>query len=204
MYPTGVLMVTFLMRRPVVAGALLGLGWASVMRTWMRYISTDPDFSWSGTIFILVAGTIVGSVLGFARKRRRAGGVGWWRLSILSLMLLGAGGAVMWPSVVLGAAAIGRLRPRWLRLGLGLATVAAQIPVVNAAVLNATMSTVEAVVAVVWYAPMLAIEAWAFSVVFAPSVDGAPVPGKVKKALIAVPVAGMAAFAAVTMGIPGM
>ncbi len=197
-------MLTPMKRRPVVAGALLGLGWAVVMRTWMRYISSSPEFSWSGTVFILLAGTIVGTVLGLARKRRRAGGVGWWRLSVLSLMLLGAGGAVMWPSVVLGAAAIGRPRPRWLRLGLGLAAFAAQIPVVNTAVLNATMSSFESVVAVAWYAPMLAIEAWAFSVVFAPSIASAAMPSTLKRVLIATPVAGMAAFAAVTLGIPGM
>ncbi len=198
-------MMSLMKRRPIVAGALLGLLWGAVLRTWMRFISGSPEFSWSGTFFILLAATIVGATLGLARTRRMAGGVGWWRTSIISLMLLGGGGAVMWPSVVFGAAAIGRPRPIWLRGILGLAAVAAQVPVVQESILGgSTLSALGSVLAVGWYAPMLVIEAWAFSVVFAPAVDGAPVPSKVKKALIALPISAMAVFAAIAVGLPGM
>ena len=171
--------------RPIVAGALLGFMWGVVLRAWMRFISSSPEFSWSGTVFILLAATIVGATLGLARKRRNAGGVGWWRTSIVSLMLLGAGGAVMWPSVVFGAAAIARRRPVWLRSLLAVAAVGAQVPVVQESILGGSnLSAVGSVLAVGWYVPMLAIEAWAFSVVFAPAIDGAPVPSKVQRSLL--------------------
>lgn len=197
--------MTFIKRRPIVAGALLGLGWGILLRAWMRFISSSPEFSWSGTVFILLAAVIVGATLGLARRRRNAGGVGWWRISIVSLMFLGAGGAVMWPSVVFGAAAIGRPGPAWLRALLGLAAVGAQVPVVQESILGgSTLSAVESVLAVGWYVPMLAVEAWAFSVVFRPAIDGAPAPSKVQKVLIALPVAGMAVFAAIAVGLPGM
>lgn len=199
-------MVAMITRRPVVAGAVIGLVWGGILRVWMRFISTSPEFSWSGTGFILGAGVLAGATLGFARKRRQAGGVGWWRLSILALMLLGGGGSVMWPSVVLGGAAIGRQRRGWLRGVLGLAAIGAQVPIVQSVIVdNAQMSAAEAVIAVAWYAPMLAIEAWAFSVVFAPAREGAPALGTLKKVLIAAPMAAMTVFAAIAMvGLPGM
>ena len=198
-------MMTWMLRRPIVAGATLGLCWGIVMRSWMRFISGSPEFSWSGTGFILLAATVVGATLGLARTRRSAGGVGWWRMSILSLMLLGAGGAVMWPSVVFGAVAIGRPRPVWLRSLLGVAAVGAQVPVVQESILGeSTRGTVGAVLAVAWYAPMVAIEAWAFSIVFAPAVDGAPLPSKLQRVLIGVPIAAMTVIAAIALGIPGM
>ncbi len=102
--------------RMTLSGAGIGLLWGVVLRLWMRFIAVTPEFSASGTGFILGASLIVGAALGWARYRRQAGGRGWWRLTMLSLLLLGAGGAVMWPSVVLGAVAIGRRRPRWLVL----------------------------------------------------------------------------------------
>ncbi len=111
----------------------------------------------------------------------------------------------MWPSVVFGAAAIGRPRPAWLRTspgggghrGSGSGGSGEHSG-------GSTLSGVESVLAVAWYVPMLAIEAWAFSVVFAPAIDGAPVPSRFQKVLIGVPVAAMAVFAAVALGLPGM
>lgn len=189
---------------PVIFGASAGLLWGVLMRVWMRFISTNPEFSWSGTLFILGASVIAGSVLGFARKRRAAGGMGWWRLSVLSLLLLGAGGAVMWPSVIAGAAAIGRPRPPWLRAALAVVAFAVQAVVLRSVFDdNRMMSGLAEVAAVAWYAPLITIEAWAFSVAFAPSVAGAPTPGRVKRTLIALPLIAVAAMAAVMVGLPG-
>ncbi|HSJ26722.1 MAG TPA: hypothetical protein VLB67_00810 [Acidimicrobiia bacterium] len=156
-------------RRPVLAGAVAGAVWGVLMRMWMRYISPSPEFSWSGTLFILGASTIVGAILGLAWRRRSVGGAGWWRLSLASLLLLGAGGAVMWPSVVLGALAFGRPRPSWMRVVLGTAAAAAQIPVIGSIADNWRFGIGDVVLATAWYAPMLVFEAWAFSVIFAPS-----------------------------------
>jgi hypothetical protein len=47
------------------------------MRGWMRFISTNPDFPWVGTGFVLGASTIVGTMLGLAFLRRESGGGGW-------------------------------------------------------------------------------------------------------------------------------
>lgn len=192
------------MSHAVIAGALLGLVWGILMRGWMRFISSDPEFSWAGTMFILGASVIVGSVLGLARKRRMAGGVGWWRMSILALMLLGAGGAVMWPSVIAGGVAFGRPKPRWIRALLAIVAVAVQVLVLQSVFDdNRGMSILAKVVAVGWYAPLITGEAWAFSVVFAPSAEHAPTPGRVKRVLIVAPLVAIAAMAAIIVGFAG-
>lgn len=196
-------MTTLLGRRPIVAGAVIGLSWGVAMRAWMRYVSTDREFSWSGTLFILGASVIAGTVLGIARHRRRAGGSGWWRLSLASLLLLGAGGAVMWPAVILGAIAIGRPRPVALRWLLGLGAAATQVPVITGAILdNWRFSPTDKVLATAWYLPMLALEAAAFSVAFAPAVEGSPMPKRVVAVLTGAGVLGVAMFAVLAMGIP--
>lgn len=196
-------MMTLLGRRPIVAGAVIGLLWGVAMRAWMHYISTDREFSWSGTLFILGASVIVGTALGVARHRRQSGGTGWWRLSLASLFLLGAGGAVMWPAVILGAIAIGRPRPAVLRWLLGLGAAASQVPVITETILeNWRFSTTDKILATAWYLPMLALEAVAFSVAFAPAVEGAPMPKRVAAVLTGAGVLGFALFAVFAMGIP--
>lgn len=190
-------------RHPIMLGALVGFLWGVSMRLWMRFISTDPEFSWSGTIFIIGGSVFVGSILGVAWWRRAAGGVGWWRSSILSLLLLGAGGSVMWPTVILWAAAIGRRRPWWLVAPLAVGGVVAQVPVLNDALVgNWRFGTTEMIVAGVWYAPMLALEAWAFSVVFGRGLSEVA-PKRLKLALTIIPVVAVSAMAVVLVGLPG-
>ena len=190
-------------RHPIIFGALLGLLWGVSMRFWMRYISTSPEFSWAGTLFILGASTFAGSMLGLAWHRRRAGGAGWWRLAILALLLLGAGGAVMWPSIILLGFAIGRRRPLWLTLPVAAAGVAAQIPILNDALVNNwRFGTAEVVLAALWYAPMLALDAWAFSVAFAPGMAD-PKPGRIRQALIIAPVVVVSLLSLVLVGAMG-
>lgn len=193
----------YIWARYIALGAALGLGWGVLMRIWMRFISTSPEFSWTGTMFILGASAIAGAVLGFARHRRNAGGQGWWRLSILSLLLLGAAGGVMWGTVILWGAAIARRRTWWLALPLTIAGALLQIPVVGDVILDGwRRGSVAAVVAVGWYAPMLAFEAWAFSVVFALSAPGVDTP-RWKTAVIAVPIAAVSLLAVVVAGFMG-
>ena len=199
--PGGIL--PWLRAHPVAGAALLGLPWGVSMRGCMRFISTNPEFSVAGTLFILGATTIVGSLLGLARHRRRLGGTGWWRLSLLSLGLLGAGGAVMWPTVVLWAAAIGRLKQRWLAAGLGLAGALAQISVIDDAIIsNWRFTPADMAVAIGWYLPMLTFDAWAFSVVFTPGLAGSA-PSRMKRVLIAAGVLGFSALAVVVVGLGG-
>lgn len=196
----GMFVVGAIRRHPVIAGATIGLLWGVSMRFWMRFIATSPDFSWAGTLFILGASVFAGSMLGLAWHRRQAGGAGWWRLAILALLLLGAGGSVMWPSIILLGLAIGRRRPLWLTLPLAAAGLAAQIPVLNDALVNNwRFGDAEIVVAALWYAPMLALVAWAFSVVFAPGLAD-PKPGRIKQSLMAAPVVVVSLLALVLVG----
>ena len=124
-------------------------------------------------------------------------------MSLLSLGLLGAGGAVMWPTVVLWAAAIGRLKQRWLAAGLGLAGALAQISVIDDAIIsNWRFTSADMAVAIAWYLPMLTFDAWAFSVVFTPGLAESA-PSRMKRVLIAAGVLGFSALAVVLVGLGG-
>ncbi len=154
-----------LVRHPVISGAVLGLSWGIVMRAWMRYITDNPEFTWSGTGFILGAATLAGTLMGIAWWRRSKGGDGGWRFTALGILPLGFGaGSIMIPSVLLGAVAIGR-RNRWLRLILGLAAVGFQVLFFTRQIQNLGSRTVPAYA---WYAVMLGLETWAASIPFRP------------------------------------
>lgn len=191
--------------RTAVYGVGLGILWGLAMRAWMRFISTDPEFSWAGTIFIVAASAIAGGLLAFARHRRNLGGVGWWRATFLALLLLGAGGAVMWPTVILGAMAIGRRHIRWLAVLLGVGAAVAQVPVLQDAIFdNWRLDVLGKSIATAIYLPLLAAEVWAFSVAFKPSTTEAPVPGSLKRIAIWAPVAAMSLLGLVVVGVDGM
>ena len=68
--------------RAAAAGLALGGGWGVAARIWMRLITTDPEFTWSGTGFILGATGIGGLALGLMYGVRRAGRSRWWRLLV--------------------------------------------------------------------------------------------------------------------------
>lgn len=191
-------------RRFVLIGAGVGLLWGVAMRGWMRFIAPLPEFTWSGTLFILGASVITGTVLGLAWHRRAAGGTGWWRLSIVALILLGAGGAVMWPAVILGAMAIGRPWPRWVRIGLGVLAAASQVPVVMGFADNWKFGVTQIVVATVAYVPLLFLEVWAFSVAFRPASSAEPTPRRIRIVLIALGIAAAILTVLATTGIGGM
>lgn len=105
-----------------VAGATLG----AVARAWMRWISVDHEFSWSGTLAIVVGFTVFAGAQACAavariRSTRRATTAAVRATAaLLSGGLFGAAGAVMLPTVVFGSIATWRtgLR-RVVRLLLG-------------------------------------------------------------------------------------
>ena len=105
----------------VFGGLLLGV----VARLWMRWISTDPEFSWSGTGFIIGAFTIFTTTqaIVFVLRRRtaskrvttivRGGG------TILSLPIFGGAGVIMLPTVALTSIALWQKRmDRKVRIAL--------------------------------------------------------------------------------------
>jgi len=108
--------------RATGAGFALGLMWGTAARVWMRLISTDPEFSWSGTGMILGSTAVCGAALGFLYGARRAGRSRWWRLLGLCWLLVFAGpGMVFLPAFLLGG--LLHLRQIWWKV-IGAAAVA--------------------------------------------------------------------------------
>lgn len=113
-----------------LGGAILGI----VARGWMRWISTDPEFTWAGTLFIVLGFTVFGSLQGLAsasrrRGRRRARLTAARVAGVVGMMpLFFAAGGLMAPTVLLGGLAVWRTDwRRWIR---GLSAVIAGGPVV--------------------------------------------------------------------------
>lgn len=118
----------------VPVGALSGATLGAAARAWMRVISTDPEFSWDGTMFIVIGFAIFGtgqavSWLGRQRATRR-----WQRRSARAVgavamlpLFLGAGG-VMAPTVL--GAGLASSRTDWRRGWRALAALVAAAPVV--------------------------------------------------------------------------
>jgi hypothetical protein len=119
---------------PTLAIGLFGgfaLGVAA--RAWMRLISTDPEFSWNGTLFIVLGFTLFGlaqAIVAVVRSRspRR------WKLTVartiggvFMLPLFGAAGALMMPTVV--GAGLGSVRVRWHPVIRGVCFAIATLPV---------------------------------------------------------------------------
>ena len=171
---------------PVLAGAVAGFVWGIVARLWMRFISDQPEFSWSGTGFIVGAATIVGTALGLAWLRRSRGGRGWWRLWGLAVLSLGMGaGSIMIPTVIVGAVALGRPWRGWIKAAVLMVALVPQALVL----LTDTdhMAVLPRLAGLAIYVVLLGIETAAASIVFRPRIravaedlpvnppDGAPV-----------------------------
>ncbi len=102
--------------RAAAAGLALGVSWGVAARVWMRLISTDPEFSWTGTGYILGAGAVTGLGFGIMYGVRLAGRSRWWRLLILCCLPLFAGpGMVFAPVVFVGGLAFSGRGP-WSRV----------------------------------------------------------------------------------------
>jgi hypothetical protein len=111
------------------AGATVGAIVGAVSRWWMRLISDDPDFSWSGTIFIVLAFTVMGAGHGIAWAGRHSGGRRRWSTvarvvaAVLTLPIFTGAGAMMLPTVA--GASLARWRTDWPRSARAVATLLA-------------------------------------------------------------------------------
>ena len=56
----------------LIAGLAGGLAWGVFARVWMRFISTDPQFTWNGTLFIVIGFGLAGLAQSAAFLGRRA------------------------------------------------------------------------------------------------------------------------------------
>ncbi len=97
-------------------GAALGAGWGVLARVWMRLISTDPEFSWEGTLMIIGFSALLGLGVGVVHASRRTGRSRWWTLAVIpGLVLFMSPGMVLAPAFLLGGPAFG-VRGRILRV----------------------------------------------------------------------------------------
>jgi hypothetical protein len=154
--------------KSVALGALFGLFWGIGMRAWMRFITFDPEFSWSGTLFIIGATTLSGSMAGLAYHRWRLGRGNRWRFLGFFFLPLGmAAGSVMVPTFVLGGLALARRTwPSWVRIGLGAVAIGFQLLFFLSE--DAAFPYGRAALALPIYAIFLGIETWAFSIIARP------------------------------------
>ena len=102
-------------------GALTGIA----ARAWMRLITTEPEFTWSGTLFIVGVFAFAGLTQGLALAARGRHWRWWPQLPIRlvaafgGLLLGGGAGIVMLPAIVTGSVAAARHDwPRALRLAI--------------------------------------------------------------------------------------
>ena len=120
---------------PVVAiGVFGGFALGVVARAWMRLISEDPAFTWSGTLFIVLGFTVFGftqSIAAAARRRatRRSTLTVLRVIGIAGMLpLFVAAGAVMFPTVIGGGLALARVE--WRKITRTVCVVVALAPVV--------------------------------------------------------------------------
>ena len=108
-----------------------------IARLWMRWISTDPEFTWPGTIAIVAGFTLFGGVqagaAAFRERERTRRGTTVVRVicGILSLGIFGAAGAVMFPTVLFGGLAVWR-RDWWPAARIASAAAAAPLAIITA------------------------------------------------------------------------
>jgi hypothetical protein len=160
-----------------VAGATLGV----VARCWMRLISDDPEFSWGGTIFIVLAFTIAGTGQGVAWAVRRAGVRRRWSTTarvaagVLTLPIFAGAGAMMLPTVF--GASLAGARPDWPRAArLAAALVAIPVPIIIGANLVESGITPGVLLGVVLMVATYAVVVRSSYAIVAPICDGWRLP----------------------------
>jgi hypothetical protein len=163
----------------------------------MRFISTDPEFTWTGTLFIVIGFGIGGLAQAGAYLGRRAG-LRRSRMTVLrvaafaGMLPLGmAAGGPMFPTVVLAPLAI--THTEWsgrMRLLVG---VIALLPVLAiAAILSDDLSALRAGAGFLWFLVVYAGIVWAARFSLAPQLDGWRAPRAAR-------VIGVAALTVVTV-----
>ncbi len=163
------------------AGAALGV----VARGWMRLISDEPEFSWGGTIFIVLAFTIAGAGHGVAWAVRRAGVRRRWSTTarvaaaVLTLPIFAGAGAMMLPTVF-GATVAGARTdwPRAARLAAGF--VAIPVPIIIGADLVESGISPGVLLGVVLMAATYGVVVRSSYVIVAPIEDGWRLPRVVR------------------------
>ncbi|MEO6510361.1 MAG: hypothetical protein ABIO16_05160 [Nocardioides sp.] len=83
-------------------GFVAGAAWGILARTWMRLITTEPEFTWGGTLAIIGFAALLGVGVGVAHAGRSR----WWRLAVVpGLILFLSPGMLLLPAFALGGLA---------------------------------------------------------------------------------------------------
>lgn len=185
----------------MLVGAALGVVYGAAIRLWMRFISEDAEFSWSGTLFIVGAFTVSFSLAGLVVGGRRRG----WKAAmipartiaiVISLSCFGGAGALMLPTVLLGSLAWARIDwPLMVRRGLGLLSAASVLLVFGD---PGELSMPRLALGVVWYLALVLVEIRILSEPYRPTVARLPVV--VKALCVVCPVLVLLGFAVLTVG----
>lgn len=118
--------MTATLPRAAALGAVTGAAWGVLARIWMRLISGNPEFSWTGTLLIIGFAALLGGGVGLAAQARLAGRSRWWTLAVVpGLVLFLSPGMVLAPSFLVGSLAYAQ-RGRILR-AVGWAVIALSI-----------------------------------------------------------------------------
>ena len=165
----------------LVAGLAGGLAWGVNARVWMRFIATRPEFTSSGTLFIITAFGIAGLTqavvyLGRRRLLRRPALTVLRVIGIVLLLPLAFGaGSIAFPTIILAPLALTQRNwSLWLRRAIG---VVALVPLVVV-----PMSIIEdfspgrAAVGTIWFLSIYAVLVWAARFSLAPQLDGWTAP----------------------------
>jgi hypothetical protein len=193
---------------PAVLGAGLGAGvaWGVLARGWMRVISTDPEFTASGSLFIVGAFAVAATAQALAlvaRRRRSPALRGAGRVVGLVGMFplfIGAG-ATMLPTVVGGGLALGqRGWPRPVR-ALAVVVAAAPIVAVTVALVDDFGLGLRLVVGVVGIVVIYAGVDVAVTASLGRRVDAPPLPRALRVAAL---VASTAFLLVATVGVAGL
>lgn len=101
--------------RHLAAGLALGLVTGCVARGFMALLTEDPEFTWTGTSFILGVFAVTGLAFAGAYDLKVRHRSRWWKLLALPAAVIGFGpGAIMVPPIV-GMAVVAS-RNRWARI----------------------------------------------------------------------------------------
>jgi hypothetical protein len=169
----------------LMGGLAGGLAWGTIARLWMRFISTNVEFTWSGTLFIVIGFGIAGlaqsgAYLGRRANLARPAMTAVRVVAVIALLPLGvAAGASMFPTIILATLALTHHTwPRWLR---GIVAAVALVPAVATALsFFDDLSLIRAVVAVIWFLAIYAGIIWAARFSLGPQLDGWRLPMAVR------------------------
>lgn len=163
----------------LLVGAAAGALWGVVARGWMRFISAEYEFTWGGTVAIVIIFAVFGIGQAVAAVVRRSGRDMHWQIAgraiaVTTTLPLGmAAGAMMLPSTILAAIVLGRegMRP------LARLTLAALAAIPTLFVLGQLVSELDLWRAVIGWAMMFVIYlplVWALSRALRPFPGAAP------------------------------